>query len=440
MRFKIHRGTKEIGGSCVEVWTDTTRIVIDMGMPLVNPDRTPFDAREAEKRSTSELIKNGILPEIPSLYKNDSKTVLLISHAHQDHYGFMSHINPSCPVHLGFATKLLIELTNSFTGKEWTIQNARHFKSGKKFDIGDIKITPYQMDHAAFDSYAFLIEADGKSLFYSGDFRLHSRKSKLFDWFADNLKANVDYLFLEGSTIGRTEKPFKTESELEDDFVNTFKETKGINLVYVSGQNMDRLVTIFRACRKTRKIFLIDFYVANILKTLNKKVNTNIPFPSNQTFPEIKVYFPHFLTNRMEKEGKMLEKVSPFMPNKIGKDEINKMADKLVMLVRSSVQYDLEKHLKKYTDGCFIYSMYEGYKKQPGSTKDFLDFITEKGMPIKDNLHTSGHADLNGLKRMVEVVKPKYIVPIHTFESKDYPKLFEPNTVRFVEDKEEVAV
>jgi ribonuclease J len=35
MKFKIHRGTKEIGGSCVEVWTENTRILLDFGMPLV---------------------------------------------------------------------------------------------------------------------------------------------------------------------------------------------------------------------------------------------------------------------------------------------------------------------------------------------------------------------------------------------------------------------
>jgi len=37
MNFKIHRGTKEIGGSCVEIWTESTRIVVDFGMPLVKP-------------------------------------------------------------------------------------------------------------------------------------------------------------------------------------------------------------------------------------------------------------------------------------------------------------------------------------------------------------------------------------------------------------------
>lgn len=35
MHFKIHRGTQEIGGSCVEVWTDNARILADFGMPLV---------------------------------------------------------------------------------------------------------------------------------------------------------------------------------------------------------------------------------------------------------------------------------------------------------------------------------------------------------------------------------------------------------------------
>jgi ribonuclease J len=412
-----------------------------MGMPLVNPDRTPFDAREAEKRSTAELIRDGVLHDIPSLYQDGSDTALLISHAHQDHYGLMSHKNPSCPVWLGVATKHLIELINSFTGKEWNIQNPKHFKSGKMFKIGDMKITPYLMDHAAFDAYAFLIESGGKSLFYTGDFRLHGRKSNSFDWFSANFRAKVDYLLLEGSTIGRGEeqKPFQTESELEEDFVKTFKETKGINLVYVSGQNIDRLVTIYQACRKTHKIFLIDFYIANVLYTLNKRANNRIPFPSLQAFRDVKVYYPKSLTTRMLNEGKEVKKVFKFTAHKISKKELDDQASNLVMTVRPSVQRDLERYLHKYTDGCFIYSMYDGYKDKPGQTKDFLEFIDGKGMPIID-IHTSGHADLSGLKKMVQVVKPKHIVPIHTFEGDSYARLFPDASVKRVADGETVEM
>ncbi|MDR0286939.1 MAG: hypothetical protein LBI03_04420, partial [Clostridiales bacterium] len=394
---------------------------------------------EAEKRTTDELIKDGILPDIPSLYQDGSNTALLISHAHQDHYGLMSHINPSCPVWLGFATQLLIELTNSFTGKEWTVQNAHHFKHDKKFTIGDIEITPYLMDHAAFDAYAFLIRSktDGKSLFYSGDFRMHGRRANQFDWFCSHFKESVDYLLLEGSTIDRSKKPFKTESELEEDFVQTFKKTKGINLVYVSGQNIDRLETIYKACKRTGKIFLIDFYVANILKTLNKKADTTIPCPSRETFPEIKVFYPSSLTRRMI--DKDAETVYPFRIHKIGKDKLEEMTDKLVMVVRPSVQRDLERYLHKYDDGCFIYSMWDGYKDKPGTTKDFLDFIASKGMPIED-IHTSGHADLSGLKMMADVVKPKHLVPIHTFKREEYPQLFDGFDVVIVDDKQEISI
>jgi ribonuclease J len=440
MRFKIHRGANEIGGSRVEVWTDSARIVIDLGMPLVNPDRTPFDSRKVEKQSTEELIREGILPDIPSLYQEGSKTALLISHAHQDHYGLMDRISPSCPVWLGFSTQLLIELTNSFTGKDWKVQNAHHFKNGKEFMLGDIKITPYEMDHAAFDSYAFLIESEEKSLFYSGDFRLHGRKTNNFDWFRDDFKAKVDYLLLEGTAIGRTDKPFPSENDLGEEFVKTFKETKGINLVYVSGQNITRLETIYEACVKTGKIFLVDFYTANVLTNLNKKSNKSIPFPSIQAFPIVKVYYPKALTDIMVKRGLAAETVYPFSKkHKIGKDEFDKMAEELVVVVRPSVQEDLKRYLHKYDDGCFIYSMYEGYKNQPGKTKDFVDFIESKGMPIK-YIHTSGHADLSSLKKMVAVVKPKHIVPIHTFESKQYPELFKGTDVAIINDKEEVEV
>lgn len=62
LNFKIHRGTKEIGGSCVEVWTSNTRIIIDMGMPLVNAKREQFNFKPFEKLETKELIKQKSYP------------------------------------------------------------------------------------------------------------------------------------------------------------------------------------------------------------------------------------------------------------------------------------------------------------------------------------------------------------------------------------------
>ncbi len=66
MRLTIHRGTHEIGGSCVELVSDSsqTRIILDFGMPLVNPDRSPFKWDEHRNLTQQELISNGVLPDI----------------------------------------------------------------------------------------------------------------------------------------------------------------------------------------------------------------------------------------------------------------------------------------------------------------------------------------------------------------------------------------
>lgn len=398
MNFQIHRGTKEIGGSCLEVWTKSTRIVVDFGMPLVNPDKTQFNSREINKFSPSVLIEKGVLPSIQSLYNNATNTSLILSHAHQDHYGLINYLHKDCKIFLGKATQKLIEITNIFTNQDWAISNPQHFESGKTFAVGDIEITPYLMDHSAFDSYAFLIKTNEKSLFYSGDFRIHGRKTKAFDWFSYNVEKNVDYLLLEGTTIGRVDKKFPTENEIEAEFVDTFNTSKGINLIYTSGQNIDRLVSIYRACKRTGKTFAIDFYIANVLEDLSEFAT--IPHPS-KNFPQIKVFFPYRLSRMISNKGNETL-LYRFKDYKITKEQIGEQFDKTVMIVRPNMLKDLE-YIKELKDGIFIYSMWDGYKKEK-ATKELIDFLLDKGMTEKQ-IHTSGHADRNALKRMIEVLK-----------------------------------
>lgn len=433
MKFRIHRGTKEIGGSCVEFWTQSTRIVIDLGMPLVNVDKTPFDSSAMKTLTVDELIRKGTLPNIEGLYDKSGNTSLVISHAHQDHFGLFKYASDSCSIYLGKATKQLIEITNIFTNQDWKLSNSQYFESGKPFSIGDIEITPYLMDHSAFDAYAFLIKADGKAVVYSGDFRIHGRKTKAFDWFSHNAGSNVDYLLLEGTSIGRANNNFPTEAEIEKEFVNTFQECKGINLVYTSGQNIDRIVSIYRACKRTGKTLAIDFYIANVLKELSEF--SSIPYPSNK-YPEIKVFFPYRLSRMISNKGneRLLYR---FKEYKITKEQIGEQFDKMVMIVRPSMLKDLE-YIKGIDHGVLIYSTWEGYKKDR-NTKEFIDTLVSKGMTEK-SIHTSGHADRYALKRMVEVLKPKTLIPIHTFERNEYKNIFMGTTVLQINDGEVVTL
>ena len=419
MKFKNHSGTKETGGSCVEVWTDNTKVLLDFGMPLVENDGKEFDFGKYKTSKSSELVKKGILPNIKGLYDNSDSLIdgVIISHPHQDHYGLANFIKNDVQYYLGEATDKLIELNNLFTPQEIHLKNTNYFEKETTFKIGNISITPYWADHSAFDAYSFLVEADGKSLFYSGDFRSHGRKAKAFYWFTHNAPQNVDYLLLEGTTISRNNKPFKTEPEIENELVEVFKQQGKINLIYTSGQNIDRLTSIYRACKRTGKIFVVDVYVAKVLKELSKYAG--IPYPS-KNFENLKVMFPFFTSRRLKNEGneKILYEFKKF---KITKEEISNQSEKIVMTVRPSMQKDLE-NINRIEGGNFIYSMWEGYLQKSGTMK-FVDYLTNRKFTLH-KIHTSGHADSKTLKKMVEAIKPKNIVPIHTFEGDKYKDIF----------------
>lgn len=425
MFFKIHRGTKEIGGSCVEVWTDNTRIVIDFGMPLVDKDGKDFDFNKYQSLSVSELIGLGVLPDIKGLYSDESRLVdgIVISHAHQDHYGFIRFIHKNCACFMGEATHKIIELSNLFAPDKLTIKNCVYFQKETPFRIGDFTITPYWADHSAFDAYSFLVEANGKSLFYSGDFRAHGRKAKVFKWFTHNAPKDVDCLLLEGTSVGRSSHNFQSEKEIEEKLIELFNEQGKINLIYTSGQNIDRLVSVYKACIRTNKIMAVDVYVAIVLKELSKFAE--IPYPSKK-YPDIKVIFPQYVSQNLTQQGKE-NMLYQFRSKKITKGEISKKPEDYVILVRPSLKEYLD-GIANLTGGNFIYSLWEGYLSK-GATKDFVDYLTALNFTLH-KVHTSGHADISTLQQMVNAINPKYIFPIHTFRGEDYQKLFSQPVIR----------
>lgn len=419
LNIKIHRGTKEIGGSCVEISTPVTRIIIDLGLPLVDKAGGDFNFSRYEGLSVNELIKIGILPDLPELYSNsdDKIDALLLSHPHADHFGLINFVRKGIPVYLSKQSNDILDINSIFTKTKIRIKNPFYFESNKPFSVGDFTITPYFNDHSSFISYSFLIEANNKKIIYSGDFRGHGRKAKSFYWFLKNAPENIDALLMEGTNIGRDGHNL-TEQDLEKSFIGTFKEKNKINLILTSSQNIDRLVTIYRACKRTGKLLVMDFYTATVLKILSKYAA--IPYPSSK-FPEIRVFYPYFLSRRIANEGKQ-ELLYQFKKYKITKMEIDENYDSIVMLVRPSMLKDL-KLINSLNYGNVIYSQWEGYLSKDQKLADFITFLLSKNMKLI-KLHTSGHSDVSTLKKYVNAVKPKYLIPIHTDKPEAYKKIF----------------
>ncbi|MFC2080399.1 MBL fold metallo-hydrolase [Bacteroidota bacterium] len=433
MNFKIHRGTQEIGGSCVEIWTEKTRILVDFGMPLVEHDGSEFDPKKYAGLGTKELVSKNILPDVEGIYKDAAGLIngVLISHPHQDHYGFVSFLHDDLRYYLGEASYRIINTANLFVSKDPLFSNHVFIEREKPFVIGDLKITPYWMDHSAFDAYAFLIEGDEKSIFYSGDFRGHGRKTEAYQRFLRYAPKNVDYLLLEGTMIGRSISREKTEDELQTNFEVLFKQNK-LNLVSVSGQNIDRLVSIYKACNAAGKTLVIDPYIANILKDAARFAR--IMHPSH-SFSNIKVLFPWFLTGRML-DAKHEELIFPLTPFKIVREEINQDPGKYAVCIRPSLKFELEQ-MPNIGGGNHIYSQWEGYLKKD-YTKKIVDYLANRGYAFHQ-IHTSGHADIPTLKEFVNAIQPKHIVPIHTFGGGEYGRIFD-TPVKELKDGEDFQI
>ena len=74
-----------------------------------------FDFME-RGRSIRQLVADKILPDISGLYADEEKgvTALIISHAHQDHYGLADYVHPDVPVYASEGTRALIEVSSIF--------------------------------------------------------------------------------------------------------------------------------------------------------------------------------------------------------------------------------------------------------------------------------------------------------------------------------------
>ena len=68
MQITIFRGTHEIGGNCVEVRSGSSRLILDVGMPLVDAEGKPFDSKTLRGKSVRRLLGEGVLPKVPGLF------------------------------------------------------------------------------------------------------------------------------------------------------------------------------------------------------------------------------------------------------------------------------------------------------------------------------------------------------------------------------------
>lgn len=374
------------------------RIVLDVGLPLdvITPDEMP-------------------LHSIPGFETPDASLLgVIISHPHRDHYGLAYRLPDHTPFLIGKAAQSILAAADGFTPSGTTFENVRYLEDQKPITLGPFTIVPFLVDHSAYDAYAVLVEADGKRLFYSGDLRAHGRKGALFEKLVRQPPERLDVLLMEGTTIGRDDQVFPTEEALEQRFVELFQQTTGMPLVWCSGQNIDRLVTVMRACIKAGRQFIIDMYTAHVLRATG---NERLP---QAGWDHVKVFLPSAQRRQIIRRGEF-DLANSYRPWRIFPEQLAKVAATSVMLFRPSMMTDIEK-ASCLAGSRLIYSLWTGYLKD-ARTKTFLEWLHRHGIPL-DECHTSGHAAVQDLVTLRNAFPNAPVVPIHTVNADRFEELF----------------
>lgn len=409
MTLTIHRGTHEIGGSCIEITTASTRIFLDFGLPLVDRQGKPLKIDKKTIFNYAKLVANGIAPTVSYFQERDGKpTSLFLTHSHLDHYGLAPWIPSDIPVYASNGTKILLERAYFFGQSTFDPTDVQVIEPWKPVRFGDMTVTPFLADHSAVDAFSYLIEGDSKRVFYSGDIRAHGRKHVLFDNILAKPPANIDYLILEGSMLGRDTSEYETEYDVEKKLCD---ELSADGLIYASfsSQNIDRFVSFFKACRATKRTLVVDPYTASILDAL-KELSPNIP--QHDWDDSFKVFnVPNSHTDRMANDKSLFR----FKSAKITLPEMNASPSRLVI----KENYAIRKILKRKSmmkDARCIYSMWDGYLRED-------NFWEANHVPLT-KIHCSGHAYSEDLVRLVDAFNPTKVIPNHTFFPKQFIDLF----------------
>ena len=376
--------------------------MLDVGLPLDAPE-------EGHER---------LLPQVSGFREpDDSLLGVVISHPHQDHYGLARNIRPEVPVYIGEAAHNILKAASPFVRNGHDFDNPRFISHETPVEIGPFRITPHLVDHSAFDAYALLVEAGGRRVYYSGDFRAHGRKASLIGAVIERPPGEIDVLLMEGTTIGRTGRSegFPTETDLEKEFVKVFKETKGLHFVWTSPQNIDRMVTILRAARQTGRALLIDLYAALVLEATGRDT---IP---QSHWDGVHLYIP-YRQRVLIKNEKRFDDLGRHKANRIFPQDLRGLGGRAVMLFRPMMMRD--HGVQGVLDGAGLtYSMWEGYLKER-STQIVTNWLEDKGIPWQV-VHTSGHASVTDLARFAAALAPRRLVPIHSFETGRFAEFFD---------------
>lgn len=349
-----------------------------------------------------------VIPDITYLKQNRSKIrAIVLTHAHEDHIGAIPYILPELKVPI-YGTEFTLALVRKKLEEHAQLENAKlvEVKAGQTTQLGAFSIEYLHVTHSTIDCVALAIRTPVGVIIHTGDFKIDPTPvdGKPFDLhaFARYGQEGVLALFSDSTNV---ERPGFTPSEravvvrLEE----LFRAAPARVVVSCFSSSVHRVQQVIDIARATgRKVGVVGRSMVDNLEIAHTLGKIRIPDGSMVRPQDIRSYDPRRLV--VLASGTQAEPMSALSRISVDNHRLLSIAESDSVILSSRIIPGNEKQIFRMIDHFFrrrVLVYYESGRSAP--------------------IHVSGHASQEEMKILLQLVKPKYFVPMHG----EYRQLFQ---------------
>ena len=378
-------GLGEFGMNCMALrWADDI-IVIDAGLMFPEAELLGVDI---------------VVPDISYLTENRQKVRgIFLTHGHEDHIGALPWVLSELNVPV-WGTEFTLAYVEDKLDEHGLLDDAdlREIRPGERVKVGPFTVHPIQVTHSLVDCVALAVHTPLGVVIHTGDFKVDPTPTdnRLFDLhgFAEYGKEGVLALLQDSTNVER--KGYTpSERAVRRKFDEVFARTERRLFISCFSSSIHRIkLAVDLAFEHGRKIAFIG-----------RSMNNSAEIAEDLGYVEIP-------------EGLLIHPgdMKNHPPNKVCVLISGTQGEPMSALSRAAV--DNHKHAKIEKGDTVVLSsrIIPGNEKAIYRMIDHL-FRREAHVIYEDGssppIHVSGHASQEELKLIINLVKPRYFIPVH---------------------------
>lgn len=331
------------------------------------------------------------------LEKKEQISGVFLSHGHADAIGALPYLLEQVQVPV-FGSELTIALAKLTVENYGPTKNFRDFHvidGNTEIEFQNAVVSFFHTTHTIPDSVGIVLNTTDGNIVYTGDFKFDQSAIPMYQTdFARlaEIGAQGVLVLMSDSTGAEMSASLASEKQIEEEVYETFRYWEGRIIVASVANNIQRLQQVLDgAYQAERKVVLTGHDLEKVIRTAMKL--DKLKLPDEELFismKEMKKYQPEELV--ILETGKMGEPLQSLQKMATGAHRQLQIQEGDLIYLTTSPSIAMETIVAKTED--MVY-------RAGGNVKT-----------ISDNLNASGHANQNDLKLMMNLVKPKYFIPI----------------------------